>query len=123
MRLQDSPFPFSGTVTHSLTHSLTHPLTHSLQDSPFPFSGTVTVRLVNLDRGTSTNVSTTVVDMGPGAGVTKWFCGTEAAPVPAVAKAAKVAMAMGKATAGNTYGKHTNQIPLDRNSCKDLDTP
>ena len=73
-------------------------------DSPFPFSGTVTVRLVNLARGTSTDVSKTTVALGPGAGVTKWFCGTEA-PSPAQA-----------AAAGEKYAKHANQIPLDRNS-------
>eukprot|EP01052_Picozoa_sp_SAG31_P019323 SAG31_NODE_1404_length_8479_cov_2.258760_2_plen_381_part_00 len=42
--------------------------------APFAFNGTVKVRLLNIQSGKSAQLTTQVLDLPPGPGVTKWFC-------------------------------------------------
>ena len=82
-------------------------------DSPFAFDGNVSVTLVNVLTGNSALLSNPVLSLGPGAGVTKWFCASEPATGTAFgAEALREAPPRGGPAAVQSYTRVPNRIPV-----------
>lgn len=78
-------------------------------DSPFAFSGSVSARVINVVTAGAVAMFDVNVSLGPGAGVTHWFCGTGTAGAPLIRdKAASVKT--------SAYNNHPRQIPVDRDN-------
>lgn len=85
-------------------------------DAPFAFEGTVSLRLLNTVSGDSTAMKNHSALLGPGAGVTHWFCAAAAATGAGATQASTVAVGSRPAVKEDPkpYARHRGQLPFNR---------